>query len=200
MPKEIDARNLGCPQPVVLTKKALEEIASGEVLVRVNSEVSKDNVVKYATSQHYPVDVVAEDGEFAIWITKEGEKIEAKPQAQPAVSLPTKGLVFFITSESLGQGSAELGLTLMRNFILTLLDNCENPVAMLFMNSGVKLCCEGSSALEYLKTLHSRGTKILSCGTCLNFYGLADKLHAGESTTMLTILEYVTGQYKVVTL
>ncbi|MHB1127604.1 MAG: sulfurtransferase-like selenium metabolism protein YedF [Bacillota bacterium] len=156
MTEEIDARNLGCPQPVVLAKKALEEIASGVVLVRVNSEVSKENVVRYATSQHYPVEVTAEGGEYAIRITKEGEETEAEPQEKPATGLPAQGLVLFVTSESLGRGSDELGLTLMRNFILTLLNNSESPVAMLFVNSGVKLCCEGSPALEYLMTLHTQ--------------------------------------------
>lgn len=200
MPKEIDARNLGCPQPVILTRKALEEMVSGVLCVRVNSEVSKDNIVSYAKSRHYPVEVATENGEYVIRITKGEEQAEPPLQQKPATVPPTRGTVFLITSEGLGRGSDDLGLVLMRNFILTLLESGEVPVAMLFVNSGVKLCCEGSAVLEYLMALSSRGARILSCGTCLNFYGLTDKLGAGEVTTMPTIVEYLTGSYQVVTL
>ena len=122
------------------------------------------------------------------------KEADAREQGSP------RPKVFFVNSESLGRGSEELGLTLMRNLMLTLLDHGEAPAALLFVNSGVKLCCEGSAALEYLAALHNRGAKVLSCGTCLNFYGLTDKLRAGEVTNMGVIVEYLTGSYEVVTL
>lgn len=200
MPKEIDARNLGFPQPVIMTKKALEEMVSGVLCVRVNSEASKDNVVSYAKSHHYPVEVATKNGEYIIRITKGEERTEGPLQQKLPTGPSSRGIVFLITSEGLGRGSDELGLVLRRNFLLTLLDSGEVPVAMLFLNSGVKLCCKGPAVLEYLRTFSSRGASILSCGTCLNFYGLADKLGAGEVTTMPTIVEYLTGSYQVVTL
>lgn len=209
MHQEVDARNLGCPHPVLLTKKALEGIPSGVLVVRVNSEAARDNVARYAQSQHCQVQVTPENGEYVIRIIKgqsgkgEGKEggVEKKAEKVPAPAPgAAEGKVFLLTADSLGRGAEDLGATLMRNFIFTLLDSGFSPVALLFVNSGVKLCTEGSPVLEYLQTLQTRGTRVLSCGTCLNFYGLAEKLKAGEATTMVTIVEYLTGPYQVIAL
>ena len=89
----------------------------------------------------------------------------------------------------MGKGDVELGRILMKGFIYTLSEIEELPKTILFYNEGVKLAIEGAESLQDLKSLEERGVEILSCGTCLNFYGITEKLRVGSVTNMYTILE-----------
>ena len=71
---------------------------------------------------------------------------------------------------------------------------------MLFYNGGAHLTCEGSESLEDIKELESRGTKILTCGTCLDFYGIKDKLAVGDVTNLYAIAEIISQQPGVMVL
>ena len=65
----IDARGLSCPEPVILTKKAL---AKGEASydVLVDNTTAKENVTRFASHQGYNVETTEADGEFTLHITK----------------------------------------------------------------------------------------------------------------------------------
>jgi selenium metabolism protein YedF len=89
-----------------------------------------------------------------------------------------------IQSEFLGRGNDELGELLMSRFLAVLADGKEKPASLLFLNSGVKLVVEGSWALTHLKKMEEQGVVILACGTCLDFFGLTDKIRVGKPTTM----------------
>ena len=54
------------------------------------------------------------------------------------------------------------------------------------------MTCEESPALDDLKSMQAQGVEVLTCGTCLNFYGLSDKLKVGEVTNMYVIAEKLT--------
>ena len=54
---EVDVRGFSCPIPVVKTKKAFDENPNQPVTVLVESEVSKENVSRLATSRGYSVEV-----------------------------------------------------------------------------------------------------------------------------------------------
>ena len=75
----------------------------------------------------------------------------------------------------------------MRSFLKTQSQLDRKPDAVLFYNDGVKLCCEGSVLLEDLRALEAAGIEIIACGTCLNFFELADELRVGRVTDMLEI-------------
>lgn len=94
------------------------------------------------------------------------------------------GKVVFVNSDSIGDGEAELGLKLMQSFLYSLARTETTPSAVLFMNSGVRLTCEGSAALDDLKLLAGEGVAIKSCGTCLDYYGFTDALAVGEVGNM----------------
>jgi selenium metabolism protein YedF len=81
-----------------------------------------------------------------------------------------------------------LGEVLMRSFFVAL---AEGPVpdTIIFLNSGVRLSTEGSPVLENLAVLAAKGVEILSCGTCLNYYQLSEKLVSGKVSNMYTIVE-----------
>ena len=69
---------------------------------------------------------------------------------------------------------------------------------MLFYNSGARVTCEGSASLEDLRNLADVGVEILTCGTCLDHYGLTDKLAVGEVTNIYVIAQKLTGASVVV--
>ena len=98
----------------------------------------------------------------------------------------------------MGHGGDELGTALMKGFIYALSQQEQLPSTILFYNGGAKLTAEGSDSLEDLKGLEAKGVEILTCGTCLNFYGLQDKLAVGSVTNMYTIMEKQASATKII--
>ena len=94
-----------------------------------------------------------------------------------------------LRSGKMGEGSDELGTALMKSFIYALTELEELPETILLYNGGAYLSCEGSDSLEDLKSLEAQGVEIMTCGTCLNYYGIADRLAVGSVTNMYAIAE-----------
>jgi selenium metabolism protein YedF len=195
MEKQVDARGLACPQPVVITKKALEEIEKGKVVVIVDSEVARDNLVKLAKSLDCSVNVEESNGDYHINILK-GEAVGLSKMVQES----NGDFIILVTSQYMGKGSDELGGILMKGFFYALSESYNLPQAVIFMNSGVKLAVEGTEILESLSALESKGVEILSCGTCLDYFNLKDKLVKGGVTNMYTIVERLNEAKKVITI
>lgn len=97
-----------------------------------------------------------------------------------------------ISKNTLGSGDDKLGFALMKSYLYALSESDKIPSDLLFLNGGVKLTIEGSDCLETIEALKNKGVNILSCGTCLDFYGIKDKLKVGEITNMYTIVEKMT--------
>ena len=118
-----------------------------------------------------------------------------KPGADDMVSCNIKNSgekVVVIKSEFMGDGDNELGKVLIKGFIYALSQQDELPQTMLFYNGGAKITSEGSESIEDLKALEEKGVKIFTCGTCLNYYGLTEKLCVGEVTNMYEITKKMT--------
>jgi selenium metabolism protein YedF len=197
MPKTVDARGLACPQPVILTRAALQE--SDTVLTVVDNETAQQNVTRMAEKAGCTVkSEVRVDG-----IYLRIRKTAAEPEVIPAalVSTPSGGpLVLAVPSDTMGRGDDELGHILVRGFFHALGEVTPRPDTIIFFNSGVKLVVEGSPVLEDLQTLCGQGVEILACGTCLGQYGLKDKVAAGEVSNMYSIAETLLRAAKVVSL
>jgi selenium metabolism protein YedF len=97
--------------------------------------------------------------------------------------------VFLIQSEGLGRGDDQLGKMLMANFLRLLGESAEKPATLIFWNAGVRLVCEGSPVLDYLKRLEGQGVEILACTTCLEYFDLANKMKTGKPTTMVKSIQ-----------
>ncbi|MBZ4662537.1 MAG: yedF [Caloramator sp.] len=180
--KRIDCRGLACPKPVIMTKKELDSMVSGEVEVIVDNQGARENLSKLA--QSYGLEYrIEEDAEGIHVIIK---KIENK---NSNLVEDEKNIVITITSDCFGQGDDVLGRALMKSYIYSLTEVEKKPKTLIFVNAGVKLTTEGSDVLESLKILEQQGVEILSCGTCLNFYNLSDKLKIGSVSNMYTIVE-----------
>lgn len=196
MIKEINNRGLACPQPVINTKRALEEIPQGTIISVVDNEVARENVLRFAQNAGYQVSVEEKNGEYYLTITK-GEA--TAPQAVVTSECSTGPMVYLITSNTFGNGAEDLGETLMVSFFNSLLEE-PAPRIIMFVNSGVRLATKHSRVLEQILKLVERGTEVISCGTCLDYYKLKDQLAVGRVTNMLEILQNLTGEGKVVTL
>ena len=188
----VNAIGDACPIPVVKTRKAMETIKGSEVVeTLVDNEIAVENLKKMAGQMGYQVkDQKLEEGKYSVQImVAEAEKTE-KIQTDICDCIPAASdKVVVIRSNVMGEGDPELGKVLIKGFIYALSQQEELPKTMLFYNGGASLTCEGSASLDDLKELEHRGVKILTCGTCLNFYGLSEKLKVGEVTNMYEIAE-----------
>jgi len=193
MEREVDARGLACPQPVLNTKKALEEIGEGVVKVIVNNTTAKDNVKRFAESQGCSVEIEEKGGDFYLTVVK-GEVPEAEKKPEEAIGKD----VILICTDTLGTGDKRLGEILMKAFLNTLVDTEPKPAKLVFMNNGVKLTTEGSEVLDALEALEKKGVEIFSCGTCLDYYRLKEKLQIGEATNMFDTVKSLVGAAKVI--
>ncbi len=192
MRKVVDCRGLACPKPVIMTKKELEAIIEGEIEVIVDNEAARENVSRLLKSQGLEPRVEEKEGLYHISAEKKagcGSQVMNVEERRP---------VILVASEHLGVGDEKLGAMLMKSYMYALTESEIKPSTMLFVNGGVKLTAEGSDSLESIKTLESQGVEIMSCGTCLDFYGLKEKLAVGQVTNMYTIVEKTNGSSNTV--
>ena len=189
MKKEVDARGLSCPMPLVQTKKALDELKEGRVRAIVDSETARENISRYAKSMEYRHTVQEVQGTFYIDIFKELKYREMKMMDLEFNRMPQSEMVIMVSKDSLGEGSRELGQILMKGYLYTLTEVAPLPRSLIFINSGVRLACEGSDSIENLRKLEKNGVEILSCGTCLDYFNLKSNLLVGGISNMYTIVE-----------
>ncbi|MBQ0058467.1 MAG: sulfurtransferase-like selenium metabolism protein YedF [Lachnospiraceae bacterium] len=193
----LNCKGKPCPEPVVLSIKALKELAAGEVLeVIVDNAAAVENVSRMADSKKCTVAKTDNgDGTWTLALTPTDAAAlggEAAAEAEAAVfcNIPAKRtLVVAVGTDEMGQGDATLGRNLAKAFVYALAQQEELPATILFFNGGAKLTVEGSPALADLQDMAERGVEILTCGTCLDFYGIKEKLAVGGVTNMYTIVE-----------
>ena len=203
---KVDAMGDQCPIPVIKTKKALKEITETTLVeVHVDNEIAVQNLSKMAKQKNleYKCEKL-EEQHYIIKINAEAEGVSIQQKA-PAendkeICYPDRksNTVVVLSSNQMGNGSEELGQILMKGFIFALTELDELPSTVLLYNSGVKLSTEGSNSIEDLKTLQAQGVEILSCGTCLNYYDLTEKLQVGDVTNMYFILEKMAQSDKII--
>lgn len=210
----VDAMGDVCPIPVVKTKKALGEMTgAGEIEVLVDNETAVKNVTKMAKSsgasaqseqlgeKKYRILItVGEEAAENAGKSNSGAKNSQSAQESTAEAgcRTCLGTVVAVSSDRMGDGSDELGHILMKSFIFAVTQLDDLPDKMIFYNGGAKLTVEGSECLEDLKTLADQGVEIMTCGTCLDYYGIKDKLAVGGVTNMYSIVETLQSAVNVI--
>ena len=203
MPATIDVRKLACPGPVIELRKLLDSGARQAVL-HVADELARSNVTRFATSRGAQVDTQPHQGGFLVTgdvpTGTEATKPTATgdPAADRAHPSSPGPVVVQLSSAGMGSGEDELGALLQRGFIKTLAKVQPLPSMVLCYNGGVSLCCQGSASLDDLRALEAAGVTIVACGTCLNFFGLADQLAVGRVTDMLEIVSSLSHAGRVI--
>ncbi len=194
MDKRIDCRGLECPKPVVNTKQALDEIESGIVTVIVDNKTSLENIKRLARKSGHRVSVEDREGNFYINITKKGKAVQATVKQSQSTS---DRYAIFITTDRLGTGDERLGEILIKAFLNTIWEADKVPDSIVLINNGVKLSTEGSEVLDTLELLGKKGIHIVSCGTCLAYYKLTDKLKVGQVSNMYEIVNILLDAPKI---
>lgn len=186
MVKNIDARGMGCPKPVIMTKKELDLLGKGTITTIVDNEIAKENISKLASSLGYSFDIEEKDEDFYISINKDGVST-VKENSDKENKL--KDMTIGISSDIMGSGDKTLGKILMKSFIYTVSETEPYPSTIVFYNTGVNLTIKESEVLDDLIKLEEEGVEIISCGTCLDFLEVKDQLAIGSISNMYTIYE-----------
>lgn len=195
----VNAVGKACPEPVIMTRAAVEKGAV-ELEVLVDNAVAVSNVTRFLEGQGFRVQHQENGGEFKLTARREGAAVSvgSAAAADPAPRPQGKArLAVLVAGKTLGREDKELGEVLIKGFLGTL-SKLETPPAVLaLMNEGVKLALPDASTCDHLKDLERAGTKILVCGTCTNHFGVTERVGVGTVSNMFEILEAVTGADKV---
>jgi selenium metabolism protein YedF len=199
MPVTIDARGLGCPQPVIMAKKAIEE--NERITVLVDNDIAVENIRRMAAKMACNIAVTEKGaGIWEIALARTGNVVQTPPGAlEDELSCAVvpgheaRPLVVVLSDNRMGRGDDVLGDILIRSFIHTLLQLNPLPDSIICYNAGVKLAVKDSTAVDDLQQLAQAGVDILVCGTCANYFGLTDQIAAGHISNMYDIAETMAG-------
>lgn len=198
---KVDAMGDNCPIPVIKTKKVLDALTESAIVeVSVDNEIALQNVIKMANQKELSTtSATINENHFIIRI-QYGDVESQEVQNEEILCKEDREdkTVVVLSSDKMGEGNDDLGKVLIKGFIYALTQLDKYPKSILLYNSGVKLSSEGSDSIEDLKILENNGVEILSCGTCLNFYELSDKLKVGSVTNMYTIVEELSSATNVI--
>jgi len=197
--KEINVSGLPCPQPVIKTKETLESIKEGEkIKVILDNEVSFRNVQKFVNAQKHKIVSVEEKGnEYIIIIEKVGDISKDVPISCEIQNKKKQDLFVIIATDTMGK-EENLGKILMKAYFETMLAHNLLPDKIFFMNKGVFLTTLDEEIIPILKELENKGVEIFSCGTCLKYYQLEEKLKVGHRAGTDVYLEGIFYSKKTV--
>jgi len=114
--------------------------------------------------------------------------------------MSTNDTVILISDNGMGKGPKELQLMLLTKYLQLLGQGEDFPTAICFYTEGVKMVIDGSPVLDQLVALEKKGIRLIVCSTCLNYFGLTDRVHIGIIGGMTDILEAQIRAGKVITL
>lgn len=197
----VNAMGDNCPIPVIKTKKAMQALTGPETIeVLVDNEIAVQNVTKMASSSGGKVtSEKLGEKEYKVTIEMEGAPAAAaEEEGETCMPDRRNNTVVVVSSDRMGTGNDDLGKVLIKGFIFAVTQLDTLPKTMLFYNGGATLTCEGSDSLEDLKSLEAQGVQIMTCGTCLDYYGLKEKLAVGTVTNMYSIVETIAGSSNII--
>ncbi len=188
----LDARNMPCPRPLLMTKEALEKGGFTHLEIRLNNRAARENVLRYLAKTGYGnIDCPEQaDGQGEWLLSLEVGVGAVLPAGEPEgeLTLPvSNGGTLLLGVDRIGRGDDTLGALLMKGFIYTLSQRESAPANLILMNSGVRLACEDSESLNDLAVLEGKGCRLLVCGTCLDYLKLSEKRRAGTVSNMYEI-------------
>ncbi len=198
MEKIIDCMGMACPLPVINAKKAIEAFTEvGLLRIKIDNDTAMQNLIRLG--EHNGFSVSSEQlGEKEYVVTMQVKAGNGRPAEVPSevmsCTVPAKGKkVVVISANTMGSGDEALGKKLMKAFIFALTSQDEVPDKVICYNTGAYLTTEDADTVKDLKALEEAGATIMTCGTCLDFYGLKEKLQVGIISNMYDIVEAQMG-------
>ena len=187
----VDGKGLLCPQPLILTRKALKNCLPGETLkIECDNQTAFQNILTYLKDQSLSPVGNETDGIFRITVVNQPAEVggvSGSCSIDPGIC--SSSYVVVVSSDKMGEGDPQLGAILMKGFLNALHEQPVLPTHLIFYNSGVKLTTKDSGVISSIKELEASGVDILVCGTCIDFYELKDQLGAGRISNMFTLTE-----------
>ena len=207
--RTIDVSGKPCPVPVIEAKKALAENTVSRVSLRVDNFAAVQNLEKMASGCGYGFSHSGNaEGSFDVVIVKQSDAGQAN--AKQGVTSPSlreteeppprsPSLAVVISRDTMGEGAEELGRILIKGFIYALSELRDAPDYIIFLNSGATLTSEGASTIGDLERLVTKGTKVLTCGTCVGYYALKEPA-VGEVADLYRIAEVMTNADRLISI
>ncbi|MEG1587266.1 MAG: sulfurtransferase-like selenium metabolism protein YedF [Bacteroidales bacterium] len=189
----IDTRGKLCPQPLMMTKRAIEAAHVGdELTVLTNNEIACSNLADYLTELGITFTSSSDGSEskFHFVIPETSDKPIACDCMPEALK---EGYIVVIKSDKMGEGDEALGSLLLRAFMNSLIEAPQLPRAIIMYNSGVKIAIRHTDTALSLEKLEEKGVTVIACGTCVDFYEIKDQLAVGIISNMYKITEMLTG-------
>ena len=179
--REVNAKGLPCPQPVIKTKEALESVKQGEkIKVILDNEASFRNVQKFVNAQKHKIVSTEKNGnEYIIIIEKVGDISKEVPISCEIPTEQKQDTFVIIATDTMGK-EEKLGKILMKAYFETMLVHNLLPDRIFFMNTGIKLTTIEKDFIPLIKELEKKGVEIYTCGTCLKYFQLEDQLKVGK--------------------
>ena len=198
----IDVLGKPCPIPVIEAKKALTKLDADIVLIKVDNFAAVQNLEKMVKGYGFIFGYEEKSANvFEVTINRDGKKLPAhntEISEQKIECNQAEQLVVVISRNTMGEGSEALGKILIKGFIYSLTELPIPPAYVFFLNSGAYLTSEDSNTIDDIKRLEGKGTKIFTCGTCVNYFGLQEKLAVGSITNMYGITEKMVSASNVI--
>jgi selenium metabolism protein YedF len=202
--RKIDLRGLICPEPVLRTKRLLDDASIEKVEAIVDGEINVNNLNRLARSLKLQFASATQDDNFVVTIARNNSEAKIHAHVEPSNLKSAKqsqnevGNVIFLGKDKFGEGDPEFSATLMNLFLQTMFESGQRPRAILMANTGVRLMAPESSALKVLNDFKEAGCEVLACGLCVEFYGLKGKIAVEQITNMFAICEYMFAADKVI--
>ena len=194
MERTIDCMGMACPLPVINAKKAIEAFTgNGTLHIKVDNETAVQNLIRLGEHNGFKV-TSAQDGEKAFTVTMTVVAGTGKSASVPAEALSCQtpagsGRVVVLSADTMGTGDEKLGKKLMKAFLFALTSQDVTPDKVICYNTGARLTTVDADTIRDLKVLEAAGTTVMTCGTCLDFYGLKQQLQVGIVSNMYDIVE-----------
>ncbi len=193
-----------------------------EKLTDIYGRIEADVLKSYLEAEGVPVELFQEavghhafpttiDGLGRVQIFVPKERIEEarklferyqnpSPDTYTEEEVDLKDTVIQVTNNGMGKGDPALQHKLIAKYLELIQMNESLPNTITFYADGVKLVVEGSPVLDQLRALESKGVRLIICSTCLEHYGLTDKVQVGIVGGMTDIIEAQVKAEKVITL
>ena len=201
----IDCSGMLCPRPLIEAKKAYTQASVGDsLLFIVDNETASNNLNTFFSGNGVASTTTTEGNKYKITVLKSELTQNTIALSNPAeFCIPTvkdeqSPTVVVISSNKMGEGDSDLGAILIKGFFTALSEVEPLPSEVIFYNSGVLLLPQESGIMASLEKLRSNGVKITACGTCVDFYGIKEKLTIGTISNMFSILSSLNAASKII--
>lgn len=191
--KKVDARGIMCPMPVIMAKRVMKE-GEDDFKVLVNEDIAVENLKKLAKQTNFDIDINKLEGEdIEVNFTK-SKKIEKENKNESSLS---SSYVVVFDSDGIGDGDEDFSKSLLESFLVSLTEEDVLPEYVICYNKGVFLSTKRENTIEDFKKLEENGVEIISCGLCLDHYGLKEELKVGRVSNMYEICSLMRTHHTV---